>query len=69
MVGKATMGRDTPALFMRLETMIQETGARNAETPPPKKPKFTEVEMAVASIVSEGSQQLRCADRRKGKER
>ena len=54
--GKGDDGkRDTPALFMRLETMIQETGARNAETPPPKKPKLTEVEMAVASIVSEGS--------------
>ena len=54
--GKGDDGkRDTPALFMRLETMIQETGARNAETPPPKKSKLTEVEMAVASIVSEGS--------------
>ena len=47
--------RDTPALFIRLEMMIQETGARNDETPPPKKPKLTEGEMAVASIVFEGS--------------
>ena len=35
--------------------MNQEVGARNAKTPPRKKPKFTEVEMVVASIVSEGS--------------
>ena len=47
--------RATPDLFRRLDAMIADTGAENTETPPKKKPKLSEVQQAVASIISDES--------------